>query len=119
MVDVADLLLERGGVPAAESDVAPEAPGLHLVAAALQEELERHERHLVGHEARQQQDRVAVPPRRTRERRQACGERHHLQEGAGLEELVEEAGLSDVRVSAGHGSRGDGSVRPCGRRVPL
>jgi len=53
VVHVTDLLFERAGVPAVESDVAPEAPCLNFVAAVLQEELEHDERALVRHEARQ------------------------------------------------------------------
>lgn len=73
VVHVADLLLEGAGMPVAEAHVAPEAPGLDLVAAVLQEEPERDQRHLVRHESRQQQHRVAIASRRTCEEGQVPG----------------------------------------------
>jgi len=68
-VHVADLLLQRAGVPAVESDVAAKAPRLDLVAAVLQKQLEHDQRALVRHEARQQQHRVAVAARRAGQHR--------------------------------------------------
>jgi hypothetical protein len=60
VVQVADLLLQRLRMAALEADVAAQAPGLHVVAAPAQEQLQRRQRALVAHEARQQQHRVAV-----------------------------------------------------------
>jgi hypothetical protein len=105
-------------MPAAEAHVAAEAPGLDLVAAALEEELEGDERHLVRHESRQEQHGVAVAAARAREDREAPGKRGHLEERARLHELVDEAGLADVSMSLGHGFRSRPPARG-GRLAPL
>jgi len=102
VVHVADLLLERSGVPAVESDVAPESPRLDLVAAVLQKELEHDQRALVRHEAGQQQHRVAVAARRSGEHRKVPRQRCHLEQGTRLDDLVQQAGLADVGLSSSH-----------------
>jgi len=102
VMHVADLLLQRGRVPAAEADVAPEAPGLHLVAPVLQEELEHDQRSLVRHESRKQQHRVAIAAPSVGEHGQKPRQRGHLEDGARLDQLVQQGGLSDVRFSRGH-----------------
>jgi len=123
MVQIADLLLQRRGVPVAEADVAPEAPGLHLVAAVLEEQLQHDHRALVGHESRQQQHRVAVAARRKAEQRQRPRQRRHLDEDPRLEQLVQQVGLADVAFSGGHREvvcacpAGSGATAP--RRVPV
>jgi len=106
VVHVADLLFERAGVPAAEADVAPEAPRLNLVAAVLQVELEHDQSALVGHEAGQQQHRVAVAARRAGQHREVPRQRCCLEHGARLDHLVQQAGLADVGLSSGHRASG-------------
>jgi len=102
VVQVANLLLQRTRAPAAETDVAPEAPGLHFVAAVLQEQLEHDQRRLVRHESRQQQHRVAVAARRPGEDGQVPRQRSHLEQGARLDQLVPQQRLADVCLSRGH-----------------
>ena len=124
VVHVADLLLERVRVAAAKADVAPEAPGLDLVAAALQEELERDHRRLVGHEAGEEQHRVAVAARRAREQRQVPRERGRLEQPPAFGQLVDQVGLAHVGVTGGHERsrksmqtcRADQYIGPCERR---
>ena len=89
---------------AAKADVAPEAPGLDLVATVLQEELQHDHRRLVRHESGQQQHRVAVAARRLREQGQIPGQRGQLEKDARLDELVNQAGLAYVLLSGCHGS---------------
>jgi hypothetical protein len=101
---VADLLLERVGVLAAKADIAPEAPGLHFVAAVLQEELQRDHRHLVGHEPRQEQHRMAIAARHPHEQGKVPGQDRQLEQRTPLEELVKQPGLADVGLSDGHRS---------------
>ena len=61
-----------------------------------------NQRLLVGHEARQQQHRVAVTLRRARQPRQTPRQRRHLDERPRLDDLVQQAGPADVTVSLGH-----------------
>jgi len=110
VMHVAQLLLERGRVPAREADVAAEAPGLHLVAAVLEEELEHDERALVRHEAGKQQDRVPVAARRAGEQRQRAGQRRGLEERARLDQLVQQSRLADVGFADGHRGRARSGV---------
>ena len=112
VVQVADLLLEGAGVPAAEADVAAEAPGLHLVAPVLEEELERDQGHLVRHEPRKQQHGMAVAPRRPGEDRQVGWQRDQFEQHPRLDELVEQVRPADVRVSLGHAAWASGFHRP-------
>jgi len=102
VVHVADLLLDRRGVPGPEADVAPEAPGLHRIAAAAQEDLQRHQRALGTHEAGQQQHRVAITARRVHQQRQGIGQRRDLQERPGFEHRAEQAGFAFMGNSRGH-----------------
>lgn len=106
VVHVADLLLQGGRVPAGESDVAPEAPGLHLVAAVLEEDPEREERPLVRHEARKQKHRMPVAPRSEREhghRPRQCG---GFEERARLDQLEQQRRAAGVGFACGHGIGG-------------
>jgi len=114
-VHIADLLLERVRVLGAEADVAAKAPGLHVVAAVPEEELQREHRGLVGHEARKEQHRVTVAARRPEEHGQMPRERGHFQERARLRELVDEARFADVRMSRGHWSSSKRYPRRIGR----
>jgi diacylglycerol O-acyltransferase len=52
VVHVADLLLDGRRMPRSEADVAPQAPGLHRIAAVAQEQLERYQRAFAAHESR-------------------------------------------------------------------
>ena len=99
----ADLLLQGLRMPALEAHVAAEAPGLHVVAAAAQEEFQREQRDLVGHEAGQQQHRVAVAARRQHQSRHRIRQESHLEQRPPLGQRVQQMRFPLVRMARIHG----------------
>jgi hypothetical protein len=111
MVQVADLLLEGRGVLVLETHVAPEAPGLDLIAALFQEGLQNEQRRLVAHETGQQQHRMPIAARCRGQQRPRPWQQGRLQEGARFDRLEQRMRTAGVAMTAGRvGPRGVGDV---------
>jgi hypothetical protein len=70
-----------------------------VIALALQEQLQGDQGLVVGHEAGQQQHRMAVAARRLQQQRQRGRQQRHFEQGARFQHRVQCAGLADVRMA--------------------
>jgi len=103
VVQVADFLFQSRRVFVLEAQIAPQAPGVNVIAAIAEKQLQCHQRDLACHEARQQQHRVAVTLRRTQQQWQRVRQGGHFQQGAELGGRMQRMGCVLMGVPGSHG----------------